>query len=76
MCNNVCICVTHHACGNMVVMGKVLSAVWSQSISLRSNCVQEDSDAVSEDPGKSERSMRKEDRGKVEGVSEVSSAEQ
>jgi hypothetical protein len=38
--------------------------------------VQGDSDAVSEDPGKSEKSVRKEDRGKVESVSEVSSAEQ
>ena len=38
--------------------------------------MQEDSDAVSEDPGKSEKSVRKEDRGKVEGVSEVSSVEE
>jgi len=38
--------------------------------------VQEDSDAVSEDPGKSEKSVRKGDRGEVESVSEVSSAEQ
>ncbi len=38
--------------------------------------MQGDSDAVSECSGKSGRSMRREDRGKVEGVSEVSSAEQ
>ncbi len=38
--------------------------------------MQEDSDAVPEDTGKSEKSVRKRDRGEVESDSEVSSAEQ
>jgi hypothetical protein len=38
--------------------------------------VQEDSGAVSEDPGKSEKIVREGDRGEVKGVSEVSSSEQ
>ncbi len=38
--------------------------------------MQEDSDVVSEGPGESERSMRREDRGEVVDVSEVSGAEQ